>query len=278
MQARRLVAALVLSGAFGLLLARAGSAATARSAAPRAPRGYTLVRSSTLVAPKGRQTQAVVTCPAGRVPLSGGAVIDPPEPFTGINGSFPLGRQWIAQVDNFSDNDVPFEVDAVCARRPTRYAIVKGPLVPSLGGSQASSEVACPRGSKPLGGGVESSSGGLDVNINSTVPDGQSWFVRMNNAGPNTTDFSVRVVCGKLAGYTVVFGSGVVNPADSSTFSSASCPAPTVPIGGGAASDAFSIGVNVGGMAVSGSGFVSFMHNASGVDFISSTDALCASG
>jgi hypothetical protein len=276
MHARRLVAALVLTGAGCLLAAPAGSATTARSAAPKPPRGYTLVTSSTLLAAMGEQTQGAVTCPAGRVPLSGGATIDSLDPFTAVSSSFPQGKRWVADVDNFSDNDVTFEVEAVCARPPTSYSIVNGPLVPNQGGTQASSEAECPPGSEPLGGGVESSASGVDSNINSTIPDGQSWFVKMNNAGGNAINFSVRAVCGKLAGYTVVFGSGVVNPADTSSLTSASCPALTVPIGGGAASNAFSISVNMGGMEASGSDFVSSMHNASGVDFISSTYALCA--
>jgi hypothetical protein len=277
MHARRLVAALVLTGACCLVAAPVGSATTAWSAAPKPPRGYALVTSSTFLAPTGQQTRGAVTCPRGRVPLSGSAAIDSLDPFTSVNGSFPQGRQWVADVDNFSDNDVTFEVEAVCARPPTGYSVVNGPLAPSPGGTQASSEAECPPGTKPLGGGVATSSNGLDSNINSTIPDGESWFVKMSNSGGDAVNFSVRAVCGTLAGYTVVFGSGVVNPADTSSLSSASCPAPTVPIGGGAASNALSVSVNIGGMGPSGSDFVSSMHNASGVDFISSTYALCAS-
>src|SRR3954447_778978 len=75
MRWRRLVPALVLAGACGLLAAPAGAATAAQGGAARLPRGYTLVSSDTLVASAGEQTRGVVTCPPGRVPLSGSASI-----------------------------------------------------------------------------------------------------------------------------------------------------------------------------------------------------------
>jgi hypothetical protein len=276
MQWRRLVPALGLAGACGLLAAPSVSATAAQAGSARPPRGYTLVGSSTLVAPAGEQTRGVVACPPGLVPLSGSAGIHSTSVLASVNSSFPLGNNWIADVNNASATDVTFEVDAVCARQPKSYAVVVGPLVQNPSGSQVRAAADCPQGSKPLGGGVASSSFSIFANINTTIPSLRSWVVFVNNASADDADLSARVVCGKLPGYTVSFGSVVANPAGSHTPSFATCPAPTVPIGGGGGSSSTSVAVNIGGMGTAGSDFLSSENNASGVDFVSSTVAICA--
>src|SRR3954451_24324977 len=263
MQWRRLVPALVLAGACGLLAAPAASEAAAKGGPPR---GYTLVNSETLVAPAGEQTRGFVTCPGGRVPLSGSASIHSSSVLASVNSSFPLGNVWIADVNNASATDVTFEGDAVCARQPKSYAVVVGPLVQNPSGTQVRAAADCPSGSKPLGGGVASSSFSVLANINTTIPSLGSWVVFVNNASADDTDLSARVVCGKVPGYTVSFGSVVVNPAGSHTQSVATCPAPTVPIGGGGGSNSTSVAVDIGGMGPAGSSFLSSENNQTGID------------
>jgi hypothetical protein len=268
MDSRKLVPWLVLVGACGLLVAPGASA--------RPPRGYTLVNSPTLVAPAGEQTRGVVSCPAGRVPLSGTAAIHSVSVQVSVNSTFPLGDNWIVDVNNAGPSDVTFEVDVVCARQPKSYAIVSSPILQSPSGTDALGVAICPHGSKPLGGGVSSSSFSVLTGINTTVPAGPDWVVDVTNASPDDADFAVRVVCGKVAGYGVVSGDAVLNPAGSHTVSSATCPAPTVPIGGGAGSSTSNIAVNIGGMGTAGSDFDSSMNNATGLDFTASTFAVCA--
>jgi hypothetical protein len=268
MDSRKLIPWLALVGAFGLLSAPGASATP--------PRGYTLVSSPTLVAPAGEQTRGVVTCPAGRVPLSGSAAIHSLSVQASVNSTFPLGDNWIADVDNAGPSDVTFEVDVVCARQPKNYAIVSSPILQSPSGTDALGVAICPHGSKPLGGGVSSSSFSVLARINTTVPAGPDWVADVTNASPDEADFAVRVVCGKVPGYTVVSGDAVLNPAGSHSLSVATCPAPTVPIGGGAGSSTANIAVNIGGMGTSGSDFVSSMNNETGLDFTSSTFAICA--
>jgi hypothetical protein len=268
MDSRKPVRWLVLVGGCGLLAAPGASA--------RPPRGYTLVSSQTLVAPAGEQTRGVVPCPAGRVPLSGSAAIHSVSVQASVNSTFPLGDNWIADVNNAGASDVTFEVDVVCARQPKNYSIVSSPILPSPSGTDALGVAICPHGSKPLGGGVSSSSFSVLASINTTVPAGPDWVVDVTNASPDDADFAVRVVCGKLAGYAVVSGDAVLNPAGSHTLSFATCPAPTVPIGGGAGSSTPNIAVDIGGMGTAGSDFVSSMNNATGLDFTSSTLAICA--
>jgi hypothetical protein len=164
----------------------------------------------------------------------------------------------------------------VCAHQPRNYAIVASPILQSPSGTDALGVAICPKGSKPLGGGVSSGSLSVAVSINTTLPAGPDWVADVTNASPDDTDFAVRVVCGRLAGYTVTTGDFVVNPAGSHTVSFATCPAPTVPIGGGTGSSTSNIGVNIGGMGTSGRDFVSSMNNTTGTDFGTSTFAICA--
>jgi hypothetical protein len=284
MHMRRLVPALVLGGACGLLAAPGGAAAAARGAALKPPRGYRVVSSTTVFALSGEQTRGLVTCPRGLVPLSGGAHIDSLDPFIGVNSSFPLGNQWVVDVNVFGGADVPFEVTAVCAHQPKNYAVIVGPLVSSEAGSQERGVVSCPQGSEPLGGGVATSSAEVTVNVNDTFPAGpvppgstDTWITFINNTGADDTDFSVRAVCGKLPGYQDgTPGPDLLNPANSVTRNVASCPAPTVPIGGGALSSSSNLRVGIGGMGPSGSDFVTFMNNASGDDAFTFTLVICA--
>jgi hypothetical protein len=268
MDSRKLVPWLLLVGASGLLVAPQASASP--------PRGYTLVSSPTLVAPAGEQTRGMVTCPAGRVPLSGSAAIHSLSVQVSVNSTFPFANSWIADVNNAGPTDVTFEVDVVCARQPKNYSVVSSPTLHSPSGTDALGVAICPHGSKPLGGGVASGSFSVLANINITLPAGPDWVVDVTNASPDDADFAVQVVCGKVPGYAVVSSDAVLNPAGSHTLSFATCPEPTVPIGGGAGSSTSNIAVNIGGMGTDGSDFVSSMNNATGLDFTSSTVAVCA--
>jgi hypothetical protein len=272
----RLVAALLLAAGFGVLASPGGSATAAQGIGAKAPRGYTLVSSSDVVVPAGEQTRGRVVCPNGLVPLSGSAAIHSLSVLATVNSTFPLGNEWIADVNNASATDVTFEVDAVCAHPPRNYSIAVSPILHSPSGTDALGVAICPKGSKPLGGGVSSSSLSVLASINTMIPAGPDWVADVTNASPDDTDFAVRAVCGRVAGYRVVTGDPVTNPAGSHTTSVATCPAPTVPIGGGAASSTSRIAVVIGGMGISGADFVSSMNNTSGLDFLSSTTAICA--
>jgi hypothetical protein len=265
---RRLGSALVLAGA-GVLLVAPGASA-------RPPRGYTLVNSGTIVAPAGEQTRGVVACPIGLVPLSGSASIHSLSVQATVNSTFPLGTNWIADVNNAGASDVTFDVDVVCARQPRSYVVVTSPLLHSPSGTDALGVAICPRGTKPLGGGVSSASFSVFASINTTLPAGPDWIVDVTNATPDEVDFAVHAVCGHVPGYTVTAGDLVLNPAGAHTLSLATCPAGTVPIGGGTGSSTSNIGVNIGGMGTDGTDFVSSMNNTTGSDFTTSTTAVCA--
>jgi hypothetical protein len=273
---RRLVIALGLAASCGAMLTPPAGAATTHHAAPRPPRGFTIVNSSDFVAPAGEQTRGFVACPSGLVPLSGSAAIFSVSVLTTVDGSFPVGNDWVVDVNNASASDVTFETVVACAHQPRNYAVVTGPTMQSQSGTQIRAAAECPHGSKPLGGGVASGSFSVFVNINSTFPSGHLWVTHVNNASADEADVEAVAVCGMVPGYSVAIGSAVINHAQTHTLSFATCPAQTVAIGGGAGSNSPSVGVNIGGMGLAGSEFDSFMNNASGVDFLSSTFAICA--
>lgn len=123
---------------------------------------------------------------------------------------------------------------------------------------------------------MSASSDELGVSVNSLFPSGRTWQAIESNASSGADAIAAVAVCGKIAGYTVVQGASVLDPAGSHTLSFASCPAPTVPIGGGAFTSSGSLAHSLAGMGTSGTDFISFMNNASGLTFASSTVAICA--
>src|SRR5262249_24120120 len=112
MYSRKRVSLLLLAGACGLLAVPGGSATAAHGTAPKPPSGYTLVPPAAVVAPAGQQVRGRVVCPPGLVPFSGSAAIHSATLLATVNGTFPLGTEWVADVNNAGATDVAFEVDA----------------------------------------------------------------------------------------------------------------------------------------------------------------------
>jgi hypothetical protein len=267
MLVRRLVPALALMVACGALAAPGAFA--------KPPRGYTLIDTTDIVAPAGQQAVGDVTCPSGLVPLSGSVSIHSSSLQADVFDSTPLPHGWEAFVNNASAAPVTFDVEVVCAKQPKSYSIVFAPFTQNPSGEQDASVVNCPAGSKPLGGGVSASSDELGVSVSSMSLAGHTWRAVENNVSPGSDAIAAFVVCGKIAGYTVVQGAAVLDPPGSHTESFATCPAPTVPIGGGTSTSSTILAVSLAGMGVSGSNFVSFINNAVDVSG-SSTTAICA--
>jgi hypothetical protein len=268
MDARTLVPVLVLTAALGLMAAPGAMA--------KPPRGYTLVNSPDVIAANGTQGFATVSCPSGLVPLGGSASIHSVNIRASVSSSFPIPGGWTVAVNNNTGSPLSFGADVVCARQPRNYSIVQSAFVQNTAGSQDRAAVDCPRGSQPLGGGVDATSDSLAVNANSLFPSGRTWVARENNASPDANAIAAVAVCGKLPGYTFVFSDPVLDGVGSHTLSFATCPAPTVPVGGGGASNSPNIAVDLGGMGFGGDEFISSMNNASPVVVASSTVVICA--
>jgi hypothetical protein len=223
MHLSRLVPALVLAGACGVLVAPGGTATAAKHSAAKPPPGYTFVSSGDILAADGTQQFGIVSCPRGLVPLSGFAVIHSVSLGATASSSFPSPGGWTVAVNNTSGSPITFEADAVCAQQPKRYAIVSSSFVENPSGSQQAQRVGCPSRSKPLGGGVEASSDSVLVNIKTTVPSGHFWRAVEDNASPDANAIQVFAVCGKLPGYVVVQGDAATNPAGGHTLTFATC-------------------------------------------------------
>jgi hypothetical protein len=245
--------------------------------APRILKGYSVVSSGPLSAPAESQTRGRVSCPFPLVVLGGGVFVQSTSTLVSVNSSFPATSTpgWIADVNNASGLDTTFSVSAICAQQPRHYSIVFGNAVDNPSGSQVVAQARCPTGSQPLSGGPFSSSFQLFTNVNTTINSQHGWTVVENNASAEDDSVTADVICAKINGYLAVPGQTVVNPAGSQTFSTSSCPAPSVVVGGGTASNAPSVGVNVNSSIIDANGWDSYENNASGVDFQELTTAIC---
>jgi hypothetical protein len=261
--------------AVGLAIAgllTAGGAAQAASAPP----GYTIARQDGFVAHANGQTRGSVTCPPGTVPLSGGAAIFTPSLDNNVNSSFPSGSTWIVDVNDAGPADVQFNVFAVCAAPPRRYAVVETPPTANPSGLQSGGSATCPGRSKPVGGGLLSQSLSTAVNINSTSPAGRSWHVDVGNGSGEDTTFEAFAVCAKLPLYAVAVGAPVLNPPGAQTFANVGCPPLTVPVGGGVSSSSADTLVDLNSTFPNGTAWASFENDRTPFPFQITPFAVCA--
>ncbi len=205
--------------------------------------GYTIVQHE-FVNPAGLQSLGMVDCPAGTVAYGGGALANSVSADQNINSSYPLvsgsvASGWVGYVNNASNQDFVFLVYAVCAKKPTNYAVVSTTFS-NPHGLQTSGSVQCPIAStgvrmKPFGGGALGSSSTTTQNMNSTLPvkSTRSWRADMNNADSVDHTFTVYAVCGLRGGWAVIKGAAVQNPPLSQSFAGVACTAGLTSVGGG---------------------------------------------
>jgi hypothetical protein len=194
-----------------------------------------------------------------------------------VNDSFPSGNAWVADVNNASGDDTSMTVFAMCGPKPAHYKVVKAKAVTNFSGRHTVATAKCPAGSKPLGGGGHSSSGDLFTNLGATLPQGTAWRVDENNASAHNSKLTAFAVCGQVRGYHVQVGPATSLPANDQTRTDVECPTNLVAIGGGAFASTNSVGVNINETAFdSDQSWLSYINNASGVDFVGSSVAVCA--
>jgi hypothetical protein len=231
-----------------------------------APRGYRIVSTARLTALALSQAHASISCPAGKMPLGGGVYVSSPSTSADVNDSYPSGSSWVADVNNGSGADTTFTVEAICAKVNSNYDVAITPGVDNPPFSQGVGFAQCPAHTRQLGGGLLSTSGTLDVNLNSDYPytsrGKRYWYADENNAGDTSPFFNVYAVCGSAAGLTTAVSGEIANPAGMQTFGFAQCPAPTVPIGGGVLSESVSTAENVNVSAAATGGWEVYMNNA----------------
>ena len=254
-----------------------GSAAAAQ-AARHPPPGYGILDTNQMDAPQDQQTRGSAQCPAGTVPFGGGVVVSSPSTLANVSASFPEGPFWVGIVSNDSGADTTFQIEVECAKRPPGYEVVQSDLVLNPEGFQSSVLATCPAGTRPLGGGGESTSPSVFTNINSTGPQGRSWFVTEDNASGADAALEAFAVCGTLHNYRVVNGHSFALPADGQGHGVVACPAPSVATGGGVSSASSSVGVNVIGSVPVGIGgrWSAFVNDFTAFPATATALAVCA--
>jgi hypothetical protein len=111
--------------------------------------------------------------------------------------------------------------------------------------AQTGGGVSCPGTRQPVGGGAYPYDNNTSVDVNSSYPAGNSWEVWVNNNENVAVKVNVWVICMRAnAYYTVATAQGYAN-AGATDYASASCPAKTVVVGGGAVASGTNLGVAI---------------------------------
>ena len=238
--------ALAVTGALAVGFPAAAGAATAASAPP----GYRVVFGPDLTIADGTQGRSTVHCPNGTVPLGGGIFVDAVSLTAGVSSSFPTANGWTGLVNNESGQTGSFLVAVACANKPAHYSVVTSKPAANPSEHRTTVTVSCPKTAKPLGGGSQST-GGLFSNLGGSRPFQNGWRITQENAtanivaeataGPTVKAFAV---CGSVPGYRVVTQKPTTVHMLSQAMLTASCPAGSVVIGGGAAINTKVLGVN----------------------------------
>jgi hypothetical protein len=233
LMASSVVATIVLAGAF----------ASSAGAAP--PPGYVLANSASISASVDSQTHGAVACPAGTVPLGGGANVRSTHFQDDMADSYPVGTEgWAADVNDNSGAAFSFTVWVVCGTQPTGYTLVESPLqidIPPNGTTLNSA--ACPLGTKVLGGGGYTDTVSTSLATSSTYPSKKligthtqySWNVVFDNTTSADAFGTTWAICGSPAGYRLVQRAAVNMGGRTVTQVTVhpTCPSPTVPLSGG---------------------------------------------
>jgi hypothetical protein len=198
----------------------------------KSPPKYVVVSSGAIDNPANTESYGTAYCPGNTVVLGGGVSSNSNATDVYITFSAPIHSSaqeeyyWAAYINNASDSDASFDVYAVCAKQPENYSLVYGG---GLAGNTYA-EAKCPKGTSVLGGGGESPSS--DAGLNQTFPFKRGrWYVSENQAGQE--DLASIAICGNEAAVTTVEGEDVDNPQGEQSVATATCPAGTVPLGGG---------------------------------------------
>ncbi len=272
MRATRLGRALRVAGVCLLPL----SAAFAPAASARPPRGYVQLSTLAFSAPSGAVTPAQIQCDPGLVPFGGGVFIVSGQTTIGVHSSYPTPTGWAGEVDNSFGAPALFTIEVVCGARPKRYAIVQAPAAPNPSGAQSTAFATCPGRLQPVGGGARTTSSSRAIDLNSSIPSGRSWRVDENNATATSSTFSVFAVCARLKGYAVVTGPAGTVPAGGQVRVTATCPAPSLPVGGGVFSNTSDLRNDISTTLPDHQDWISIENNGSPISSLATPYAICA--
>jgi hypothetical protein len=154
------------------------------------------VNTNVFTAAANTQSSGTVGCPSGVV-VGGGVLSSSGSTAVNINTLIPSGTSgWRADMNNATASANSFTVWAICRNtKPGGYSVQVGSAVDNPSGAQTRVQVACPGNSVPLSGGVFSSSGNTAVNLNESIPSGQTWLGYENNASAGDAAATPYAVC-----------------------------------------------------------------------------------
>jgi hypothetical protein len=128
---------------------------------------------------------------------------------------------------------------------PPGYVVVNSAPMDAPSGAQIGGSVSCPGAKVPAGGGAWIESGSVFASLNDSYPNGNAWYVDVNNNSGADTEFTVYAVCiNRLPSYTVV-QSPLATTSLGENDAAMDCPRGTKIIGGGAYSETSSTAVSL---------------------------------
>jgi hypothetical protein len=267
MQSTSIHLRLAVAGALLLTL----GAATAHAAS--LVRTLTVVSSGEIPAFSGMQTRGTVNCPRGTVPFGGGAFAGEGTSVS-INGSFPSGRGWTVDLNNASPLTSFVDVRVVCSRKPSLYSLASDGFGALPAGRTTTAFATCPAGSFPLGGGSDSSSSQVLVNLNASFPTGQSWRVDESNLSATDAAVSGVATCGAPRGYVTESNGPILLSPHTETLLAAGCPGHRLAVGGGVIGNA-AAGITVNSTAPDGIFWDNEVNNTTGVTVSATAWVVC---
>jgi hypothetical protein len=142
--------------------------------------------------------------------------------------------------------------------------VTSGPIISPLG-VQHRGFVSCPRGFVPLGGGAFVN--GQAASLNGSFPTSTGWIVDVNNPAATNTVFEVRVICARRPRlYSLVTSGFVPDPPGGGATVTVTCPAGSLPLGGGSDTTSLSTAMRLTGSSPDASGWRVDEDNTSGPD------------
>jgi hypothetical protein len=221
--------------------------------APGGPKGYEVVESGTVTDWAGGQTHDEVVCPAGKVPVGGGAQLYSSALGENLASSYPTTQGWAVDVNNTTMTDGLYDLYAVCANPEGYFVYGYGSFISHAGHGGAADD-GCGKGIKVLGGGARTHTTETDVGIQQSYPLPENlgnwapglWQVEMTNPSAQDLTFDEFVICGKVKHtYQVVKGTTSVDRAGTREQVNVYCPTGTRPLGGGVQAASIDTGVTL---------------------------------
>lgn len=230
-----------------------------------APSGYVIVTAGPITVRPHRYPDQQASCPTGKVPLGGGVYNDSTSTRVNVTEFDPDVYKMSAEVINDSSQKTSVFVYVICATKPKDYSGNSSDELRVDPHAQLNdATTTCPKG-KPLSGGLLFNFPNDHTSINTSIPQGTGWRGDANNDGASVDSIQMSVLCGTLAGYHVVRGTTVVNPAGQQTGVRVVC-GTGVPVGGGAYSSSTSTKVAINSSLPVSDGWTTYMNNGSASD------------